>query len=447
MRVIAAMRDPAERIRDFKEVNLGLTEEQAVAEASRCMYCGACVKGCPVGIDIPGFMKAVSERRFGDGIDIIKEYNVLPAVCGRVCPQENQCEKLCILAQKGGAVSIGAVERYLADNHDRREAPVIKENGKSAGVVGSGPAGLTAAFELRRAGFDVTVYEALHAAGGVLRYGIPEFRLPDDTVSAEAGFLEKMGVRFRLNFLVGKTLYIDELLETHDGIILSTGAGLPGRLGIPGENLVGVMLANEFLTRMNLMKAYRFPEYDTPVLRGENVVVIGGGNVAMDSARIARRLGAEVSIVYRRTEADMPARLEEKEHAKEEGIAFRTLSAPEAILGDERGRVRAITVETMETLGAGEDGRNRIRGTGEKSTLPCDTVIEAIGQSPNVIISENVKGLAFDKKGRVVVDKDMKTSMDRVWAAGDLVSGAATVILAMGDAKKAAASMIKKLGG
>ena len=227
MRVIAAMRDPAERIRDFKEVNLGLTEEQAVAEASRCMYCGACVKGCPVGIDIPGFMKAVSERRFGDGIDIIKEYNVLPAVCGRVCPQENQCEKLCVLAQKGGAVSIGAVERYLADNHDRREAPVIKENGKSAGVVGSGPAGLTAAFELRRAGFDVTVYEALHAAGGVLRYGIPEFRLPDDTVSAEAGFLEKMGVRFRLNFLVGKTLYIDELLETHDGIILSTGAGLP----------------------------------------------------------------------------------------------------------------------------------------------------------------------------------------------------------------------------
>ena len=446
-RITPRMRPAEERIHDFYEVSLGFTREEALLEASRCVLCGACIKGCPVGIDIPGFIKAVQEEDFQKGIHIIKEYNLLPAICGRVCPQENQCEAECVLGKKGKAINIGALERFLADNYADEKLPDIRENGRRAAVVGSGPGGLTAACELRRAGFRVTVYEALHELGGVLKYGIPGFRLPDEVIDSEIETLKKMGVEFLTSFLIGKTLTIDELLQENDAVLIATGAGLPGYLGIPGENGIGVLLANELLTRVNLMKAGRFPEYDTPVILGEHVVVIGGGNVAMDAARVSRRLGAQVTICYRREEKDMPARQEEMEHAKEEGIVFKTLTNPVEILLDEEGRVRGIRVEKMKVTGVADDGRSRIASTGEDFEIKTDMVVEAIGQSPNKIIRENVEGLEFDKKGRLIVDDNLMTTKDRVWAAGDIVSGAATVILAMGEAKKAARAIVEKCGG
>ena len=446
-RITSRMRPAEERIHDFSEVNLGFTGEEAVLEASRCILCGACIKGCPVGIDIPGFIKAIRERDFQKGIQIIKEYNLLPAVCGRVCPQENQCEAECVLGKKGQAINIGALERFLADNYAENHLPDINENGRKAAVVGSGPGGLTAAFELRRAGFHVTVYEALHEPGGVLKYGIPGFRLPDEVIDHEIETLKEMGVEFLTSFLIGKTLTIDELLQENDAVLIATGAGLPGYLGIPGENGIGALLANELLTRVNLMKAGRFPEYDTPVILGKHVVVIGGGNVAMDAARVSRRLGAEVTICYRREEKDMPARQEEKEHAREEGIDFKTLANPMEILLDDNGRVRGIRLEKMRVTGVADDGRSRIAPTGEAFEIRTDLVVEAIGQSPNKIIRENVEGLEFDKKGRIIVDENLMTTKDNVWAAGDIVSGAATVILAMGEAKKAARAIVEKYRG
>jgi glutamate synthase (NADPH/NADH) small chain len=446
-RITPRMRPAKERICDFKEVSLGYTEEEAVAEASRCLLCGACVKGCPVGIDIPGFIKAIQEKDFKRGYQIIKKHNLLPAICGRVCPQEAQCEAVCILGKKGDPINIGALERFLADHHADESIPRINENGHKAAIVGSGPGGLTAAFELRRAGFQVTVYEALHELGGVLKYGIPGFRLPDDVVDREIETLKKMGVEFLTSFLIGKTLTIDELLQNNDAVLIATGAGLPGYLGIPGENGIGVLLANELLTRVNLMKAYDFPRYDTPVISGKKIVVIGGGNVAMDTARVSRRMGADVVICYRREEKDMPARLEERLHAKEEGIDFQVLTNPVEILLNDEGRVRGMTLERMKITGVADDGRSRIASTKETFEIETDVVVEAIGQSPNKIIRENVEGLEFDKKGRIVVDENLKTTKDNVWAAGDIVSGAATVILAMGEAKEAARAIVEKFGG
>lgn len=445
MRVEPKMQDPEIRINNFEEVNLGYTEEEAIAEAQRCRLCGACVKGCPVGIDIPAFVNSIAKGKFRQAIDIIRQFSVLPAVCGRVCPQENQCEKECILSRKGEPINIGALERFVADRFNEKEKFDIPKIGKSAGIIGSGPAGLTAAYELRKAGFDVTIYESLHAAGGVLRYGIPNFRLPDKIIDREIDYLLSLGVKIQLNFLVGKTVYINELLEIHNGLLITTGAGLPSRLNVPGENGVGVFLANEFLTRINLMHAYDFPLYHTPIKKFTRVIVVGGGNVAMDSARVARRLGADVTIVYRREEEDMPARKEERLHAKEEGIKFMTLANPVEILLDEYKNVKGIKLEKMKVAGKGLDGRNKIEGTLEYFTLDADAVITAIGQTPNRIIQENVKGLNFDSHGRVIVDENLRTSLNRVWAAGDIVTGAATVILAMGEAKRAAADMIKTL--
>ncbi len=445
MRIEPKNQDPLVRINNFDEVNLGYTEEEAILEAERCRLCGACIKGCPVSIDIPAFVDSIAKKEFRQAIDIIRQSSVLPAVCGRVCPQEIQCEKACILSRKGEPINIGALERFVADKFSDKESIEIPKIGKSAGIIGSGPAGLTAAYELRKAGFDVTIYESLHAPGGVLRYGIPNFRLPDSIIDKEVDYLLSLGVKIQLNFLVGRTVYINELLEIHDGLLIATGAGLPSRLNIPGENGVGVYLANEFLTRINLMHAYEFPIYHTPIKKFTNVVVVGGGNVAMDSARVARRLGADVTIVYRREEEDMPARKEERIHAKEEGIKFYTLSNPVEIILDEFKNVKGIKLEKMKVAGKGLDGRNKIEGTLEYFTLEANAVISAIGQTPNKVIQENVKGLNFDSHGRLIVDENFKTSLNRVWAAGDIVTGAATVILAMGEAKKAAYNMIKSL--
>lgn len=445
MRIEPKMQDPQERIKNFDEVNLGYTDEEAIKEAERCRLCGVCVKGCPVGIDIPAFINSIAKGKFRQAIDIIRQFSVLPAVCGRVCPQENQCEKECILSRKGEPINIGALERFVADKFSDKEKFEIPHIGKSAGIIGSGPAGLTAAYELRKAGFDVTIYESLHSAGGVLRYGIPNFRLPDSIIDKEIDYLLSLGVKLQLNFLIGKTVYISELLEIHDGLLIATGAGLPSRLNIPGENGVGVYLANEFLTRINLMHAYQFPLFHTPIKKFTKVVVVGGGNVAMDSARVAKRLGADVTIVYRREEIDMPARKEERMHAKEEGIEFVTLANPVEIILDEYKNVKAIKCEKMKVSGKGLDGRNKIEGLLEYFTLDTDAIISAIGQTPNKIVQENVKGLNFDNHGRIIVDENLRTSLNRVWAAGDIVTGAATVILAMGEAKRAAQDMIKRL--
>jgi len=445
MRLEPKMQDPLSRIRNFEEVNLGFTEEEAILEAKRCKLCGICVKGCPVNIDIPGFIKEIQEKNFRESIDIIRKYSVLPAVCGRVCPVENQCESQCIYNKKGEAINIGALERYVADLISEKPEISIDENGKSVGIVGSGPAGLTAAFELRKAGFTVTVYEALHKPGGVLRYGIPNFRLPDSIVDKEIDYLLSMGVNFKLNFLVGKTVFLKELLNLHDGLLLATGAGLPGRLNIPGENGGQVFLANEFLTRMNLMHAYEFPKYHTPIRIPKKAVVIGGGNVAMDCARVARRLGAEVILAYRREEKDMPARRDERIHAKEEGVQFFTLTNPSEIILDEKGLVKGIKLEKMKIIGIDEKGRNKIEGTAQYFDVDCDMVIVAIGQRPNKIIQENSEGLVFDDHGLIKVDENLRSSNPKIWAAGDIVTGAATVILAMGEAKKASANMIKSL--
>ncbi|HWR25393.1 MAG TPA: NADPH-dependent glutamate synthase, partial [Methanosarcina sp.] len=423
-----------ERRKNFNEVTLGYTKEDALAEASRCLSCKdpKCVEGCPVNVDIPGFIELVCEEDFEGAIEKIKDTNALPAICGRVCPQETQCEALCVLGKKGDPVAIGRLERFCADYESKdtikmSEAP--KPTGKKVAVVGSGPAGLTAAADLAKLGHKVTIFESLHKAGGVLSYGIPEFRLPKEIVRQEVEYIKQLGVEFKPNYIIGRIKTLDELCDEFDAVFLGTGAGLPNFMGIPGENFSGVYSANEFLTRVNLMKAYD-PEYDTKVRHGKHVVVVGGGNVAMDAARSALRLGAEeVSIVYRRGEEEMPARREEIEHAKEEGIIFRLLTNPTRILGDEKFNVRGIELIKMELSESDESGRRSpIAVVGSEFTIPADVVIIAIGTSPNPIIFKGSEGLDQDRKGTVIADEETgATSKCGVFAGGDVVTGAATV--------------------
>ena len=436
---------PAEiRIHDFEEVDLGLTPDEAVAEAERCLQCKKplCVKGCPVGIDIPGFVHQVAEGNFPAAARSLKDQNMLPAICGRVCPQETQCEGVCVLGNKETPIRIGALERFVAD-WERQNNPtlpdVARPTGKRVAVVGSGPAGLTAAAELARAGHAVTIFESLHVAGGVLAYGIPAFRLPKDIVRAEIEQVLALGVRLKKNHLVGMSVGLDELLG-YDAVFLATGAGLPAFMGIPGENLNGVYSANEFLTRVNLMHADAFPEYDTPVLHAGRVAVIGGGNVAMDAARVARRLGAKVYLIYRRGEEEMPARRAEVVHAKEEGIEFLTCTNPIRILG--KGGVTGIECVKMSLCEMDASGRRSPEPIeGSEFTLDVDMVIQAIGTSPNPLLVSLIPGLERGRKGNVVVDKNGRTSIPHVYAGGDIATGAATVIEAMGSAKRAAAAI------
>lgn len=434
-----------ERRKNFNEVALGYTKEDALAEASRCLSCKdpKCVEGCPVNVDIPGFIKLVCEEDFSGAIERIKGTNALPAICGRVCPQETQCEALCVLGKKGQPVAIGRLERFCAD-YERQtgvKVPEVPEpTGKKVAVVGSGPAGLTAAADLAKLGHKVTIFESLHKAGGVLSYGIPEFRLPKEIVRQEVEYIKQLGVELRPNYIIGRIKTLDELCDEFDAVFLGTGAGLPSFMGIPGENFNGVYSANEFLTRVNLMKAYD-PEYDTKVRVGKHFVVVGGGNVAMDAARSALRLGAdEVSIVYRRGEDEMPARREEIEHAKEEGITFRLLTNPVRILGDEKFNVTAVECIKMELGEPDKSGRRSpVPVEGSEFTIPADVVVIAIGTSPNPIIFKGSEGLDQNRRGTVVADEETgATSKCGVFAGGDVVTGAATVISAMGAGKKAA---------
>lgn len=443
--------DPKVRAKNFDEVPLGYPDEVAIKEAQRCLQCKKpkCMKGCPVEIDIPSFINLVAEGEHWNAIRKIKETNSLPAVCGRVCPQESQCEIYCIVGKKGDPVSIGRLERFLAD-FERKSGKVAKpeiapSTGKRVAVVGSGPAGLTVAGDLARMGHKVTIFEALHKAGGVLVYGIPEFRLPKEIVQAEVDFLADMGIEVQLNTVVGKADTLDELLENDfDAIFVGTGAGAPIFMKIPGENLNGVYSANEYLTRSNLMKAYLFPEYDTPIVKSKVVAVIGGGNVAMDSARTALRLGAEeVNLIYRRSREEMPARDEEIHHAEEEGINFNLLTNPLQYIGDEHGKVVAVECQKMELGEPDESGRRRpvpIKGSEYKKDV--DTVVVAIGNGPNPLIPDTTPDLEINKWGNIVADLNTcKTSKRGVFAGGDIVRGAATVILAMGDGKMAARSI------
>jgi len=438
--------DPKERIKNFNEVALGYTEEMAIEEAKRCILCKkpGCVKGCPVEIDIPAFIGLIQKGDFDGAIAKIKEKNSLPAVCGRVCPQESQCESKCLLTKKGDAVAIGRLERFVAD-YERQKGVVFPEkpafNGHKVAVIGAGPAGLTCAGDLARLGYGVTVFEALHVPGGVLMYGIPEFRLPKDIVQQEINFIRQLGVEIKVNAVVGKLITVDELLdEGYEAVFIGTGAGLPYFMNIPGENYNGVYSANEFLTRTNLMKAYLFPEAATPIKVGQRVAVIGGGNVAMDAARTALRLGAEKSyIVYRRSEAEMPARREEVEHAKEEGVDFQLLTSPTEIYGNEEGQVVAIKCIKYELGEPDESGRRRpvpIRGSDYE--LEVDTVVMAIGQGPHPLVLKATPGLELNRWGNIVADEEGRTSRTGVFAGGDIVTGAATVILAMGAGKQAA---------
>jgi len=432
------------RAKNFDEVSLGYSEEEAKNEARRCMKCETpmCMEGCPVGVDIPKFVKEIAEGKFDEAGKTLKDKNNLPAICGRVCPQESQCEKMCILGMKWKPLAIGRLERFAADHEKEISKADIKLNGKKVAIVGSGPAGLTAAADLARMGYGVTIFEALHKPGGVLVYGIPEFRLPKAIVEREVDYVKSLGVEVRLNQIVGKTVDVDDLFEQgYAAIFIGSGAGLPSFMRIPGENLNGVYSANEFLTRVNLMRAFRFPEYDTPVKRGKNVAVVGGGNVAMDSARTAKRLGAEhVYLIYRRGEEEMPARREELEHAKEEGIEFKLLMNPTKIIGDEQRQVKAIECVCMELGEADESGRRSpVCKDGSETTLDVDTVIIAIGTSPNPMIAKTTPGLKTGKHGVLEVDGySFMTSREGVFAGGDIVSGAATVISAMGQAKEAA---------
>ena len=444
-----------ERIRNFDEVALGYTEEQALIEASRCLQCkdAPCIKGCPVNIDIPGFIRLIKERRYDEAIKKIKETNNLPATTGRVCPQENQCEALCTLKRVGEPVAIGRLERFVADLELKKgiEIPKIeKKYNKNVAVIGSGPAGLTVAGDLAKKGINVSIFEAFHEPGGVLIYGIPEFRLPKRIVRAEIEYVKNLGVNIYTNVVVGRTITIDELLKEYDAVFIGTGAGAPQFLNIPGENLVGIYSANEFLTRVNLMKAYRFPEYDTPIKIGKRVGVIGGGNVAMDAARTAIRLGAEeVHVLYRRTEEEMPARYEEIIHAKEEGVRFNFLVAPVKFIGDENGKVIGIELQRMMLGEPDSSGRRRpIPVPNSNFFFPLDMIIVAIGTIPNPLIIMTTPDLAISKHGTIIIDETTgKTSKERVYAGGDIASGAATVINAMGAGKISARSIIKYLLG
>jgi len=445
---------PEQRRKNFDEVPLGYTPEVAQLEARRCLQCKnpACVSGCPVEIDIPGFIRHIKNGDFTKAIATLKEKTALPAVCGRVCPQEVQCEQRCVLAKTGAAVAIGRLERFAADYDRMQGSPLLPElpkpTGKSVGIVGSGPAGLTVAGDLILKGHAVTVYEAFHKAGGVLVYGIPEFRLPKAIVQAEVDYLEKLGVHFEFNAVIGRTETVDELLERHDAVFIAVGAGLPSFLGIPGENLIGIYSANEYLTRSNLMKAYLFPLYDTPIVHGRNVVVLGAGNVAMDAARTALRLGAEqVTIVYRRSREEMPARAEEIHHAEEEGIVFQLLTAPVKFIGDSTGRVMALECISMRLGDPDDSGRRRpLPIEGSNFQIQTDMVVIAVGAGANPLITSTTPGLAVNKRGYIIADPETgKTLKPRVWAGGDIVTGQATVILAMGAGRIAANSIHKFL--
>ena len=439
-----------ERAANFDEVALGYTAEMALNEAARCLHCKnrPCVTGCPVNVQIPDFIAKIAEGDFEGAYQTIRETNALPAVCGRVCPQENQCESKCVRGLKGEPVAIGRLERFAADTHRQNTAgpaasPAV-QSGRRVAVIGSGPAGLTCAGDLCRLGYAVTVFEAFHTAGGVLMYGIPEFRLPKSIVQEEIDALKSAGVDIRTNMVIGKTLSLDELFdEGFDAVFIGSGAGLPSFLGIPGEGLLGVLSANEFLTRINLMKAYR-EEYDTPVKHARHVVVVGGGNVAMDAARCAKRLGAEsVTVIYRRGEEEMPARLEEIHHAKEEGVSFEFLTAPVEICGDEKGEVTAISCVSMELGEPDASGRRRPSPIpGSEHAIQADMVIAAIGNTPNPLIRTTTSGLEANRRGCLIVEEDsLRTTREGVYAGGDAVTGAATVILAMGAGKRAAASI------
>lgn len=441
----------------LEEVNLGLTAEQAVQEAQRCLDCPnpTCMQGCPVSINIPTFVKNIERGEFLEAAKVLKETSALPAVCGRVCPQEKQCESKCIHLKMGKpAVAIGYLERFAAD-YERESGnisvpEVAEKNGIKIAVVGSGPAGLSFAGDMAKRGYDVTVFEALHEIGGVLKYGIPEFRLPNKIVDVEIDGLRKMGVQFLTNCIVGKTISYEDLhVDGFKGIFAASGAGLPNFMDIPGENLVGVMSSNEYLTRVNLMDAAN-PESDTPVLQGKKVAVIGGGNTAMDSVRTARRLGAErAMIVYRRSEEEMPARLEEVKHAKEEGVEFMTLHNPVEYIGDERGRVKQMRLQKMELGEPDASGRRRpVPVEGAIETIDVDEVIVSVGVSPNPLIPRAFQGLEVSRKGTIVVNEEsMRSTLPDVYAGGDIVRGGATVILAMGDGRKAAAAMDAALRG
>ncbi|MCI6888576.1 MAG: NADPH-dependent glutamate synthase [Ruminococcus sp.] len=440
--------EPQIRARNFKEVTLGYTKEMAMEEAQRCLNCKnkPCVSGCPVGVRIPEFVAEIAQGNFENAYDIIKTTNGLPAVCGRVCPQENQCEGKCVRGIKGEPVGIGRLERFAADymlSQTPKSVDIPKSNGHKVAVVGAGPSGLTCAGDLARLGYKVTVFEAFHTAGGVLIYGIPEFRLPKAIVQKEVDALKSLGVEIMTNMVIGKVLSIDEIMEMgYEAVFVGSGAGLPRFMGIEGEALIGVCSANEYLTRINLMKGY-LDEYDTPVIKSKAVAVVGGGNVAMDAARSAMRMGAEkVYIVYRRSEAEMPARLEEVHHAKEEGIEFLTLNNPVKIIPDENGRVKAMECIKMELGEPDESGRRSpIAVEGSNYELPVDTVVMSIGTSPNPLIRTTTHGLEANKRGCLVVNEDMLTTREGVYAGGDAVTGAATVILAMGAGKTAAKSI------
>ena len=448
---------PEVRAKNFNEVALGYTPEMAASEAGRCLNCVKknCVAGCPVGIDIPAFISALREKNIILASRVLKEKNALPGICGRVCPQETQCEAYCILGKKGASVAIGRLERYVADWERNNPSPeqllTPVADGKRVAVVGSGPAGLTCAAELAKLGHKVTLFEALHVAGGVLLYGIPEFRLPKAIVGGEVQYIANLGVEIKLNSVIGKIDNVDELLaKGYDAVFLGTGAGLPLFLGVSGENLSGVYSANEFLTRVNLMKAYRFPEFDTPVKIGKKVVVIGGGNVAMDAARCALRMGAdEVSIVYRRSEAEMPARREEVENAKEEGIRFRFLTSPKSFIGDSKRQLTGMECQEMELGEPDSSGRRRpLPKPDSDFVIETDVAVVALGTTPNPLIAQTTPGLEVTRHGTVVAEEMTgRTKKYGVWAGGDVVTGSATVISAMGAAKRAASDMHEFLRG
>lgn len=450
-KVAMPVQDPAVRITNFDEVALGYMPEMAVEEATRCLHCKhqPCVSGCPVNIHIPDFIEKVAQGEFEEAYKIISLTSTLPAICGRVCPQENQCEKVCVRGIKNESVAIGRLERFVADYHrEHNDTPFEKpqSNGHKVAIVGAGPAGLTCAGDLAKLGYQVTIFEALHVAGGVLMYGIPEFRLPKEIVQKEISHLKELGVEIITNFIVGRSDSIDSIMEEgYEAVFIGSGAGLPNFMGLPGENLIGVYSANEFLTRINLMKAYQ-EDSDTPVQHPTKCVVVGGGNVAMDAARCARRLGAEVHIVYRRSMEELPARKEEVEHAEEEGIIFDLLCNPVRVIGDDQGWCKQIECIRMELGEPDESGRRRpVPIEGSNFTIDIDCMIMAIGTSPNPLIRHTTKGLEVNRKGCFICDEDGLTSRENIYAGGDAVSGAATVINAMGAGKRAAAAIDKKL--
>ncbi len=442
--------DPKERIKNFNEVPYGYSKETAIEEAKRCIQCKnrPCTKACPVEVDIPDFIKELAAGNIDKAVEVLKSKTALPAVCGRVCPYENQCEGKCTLLKLGEPVGIGRLERFLADYERKKgvkKPKKAKPTGKKVAVVGAGPAGLTCAGDLAKMGHGIVVYEALHAPGGVLMYGIPEFRLPKEIVHAEVDFIKSLGVEIRYDMVVGKTITVQELLDEYDSVFIGTGAGLPNWLNIPGESLDGVYSANEFLTRVNMMKAYDFPHHCTPCTVGNVAATFGAGNVAMDCARTALRMGAKKSyIIYRRTEKEMPARNEEIHHAKEEGIIFKLLTSPVEFIGDDKGKIKAVKCIEMKLGEPDDSGRRRpIPIPDSKFSIEIDTALVAIGQSPNPLVPQSMKELVTEKWGNLKVDENSQTTVPGVFAGGDIATGAATVILAMGAGKRSARSINK----